>query len=133
MNAVNTPTPNAQRTALVVEDDAFSQAIAQRALRNLGFAECYVASDGQEGLRVLAGMARSPDLILCDIYMPNKDGIEFLAEVAKRRYPGKVVLVSGGDGAMLAIAQQLATYGGLNVVAKITKPLDSDQLADAIG
>jgi YesN/AraC family two-component response regulator len=65
--------------------------------------------------------------------MPNKDGFEFLTELAKRRYAGKVVLISGGDSFMLDVAEQLATADGLQVSAKITKPLDQHQLAEALG
>jgi CheY-like chemotaxis protein len=124
---------NPLKTALVVDDDPFSLAIAQRALKKLGFAECVVAEDGAEGLRFLAQMACAPDLILCDIFMPNKDGIEFLDALAKLRYQGQVVLVSGGRTAMLEMAGLLARTGGLNVTAKITKPLDQEQLAQALG
>lgn len=133
MNAAPTPTANAYATALVVDDDAFSRAIAERGLRKLGFTACHVAADGQEGLRILEKLECAPDLILCDIFMPNKDGIELLAELAKRRYPGKVVLISGGQGLMLGVAHQLATSGGLHVAAKLAKPLDLDLLADALG
>jgi CheY-like chemotaxis protein len=133
MNAAKSPITKAHSTAMVVDDDAFSLAVAQRALRNLGFTECCLATDGQEGLRILAGLDRAPDLILCDIFMPNKDGFEFLTELAKRRYAGKVVLISGGDSFMLDVAEQLATADGLQVSAKITKPLDQHQLAEALG
>ena len=120
-------------TALIVDDDAFSQALAQRILSNLGFAECVVAQDGEDGLRCLSHMADLPTVILCDIFMPNKDGIEFLDELGKRGFPGQVVLVSGGDPVMLEVAEKLGSYGGLHVVATLTKPLDREQLAQALG
>jgi CheY-like chemotaxis protein len=124
---------NPLKTALVVDDDAFSVAIAQRVLNKLGFAECVVAEDGADGLRFFAQMARAPDLILCDIFMPNIDGIEFLDALAKLHYKGQVVLISGGRAAMLEMAGLLAHTGGLNVTAKISKPLDQEQLAQALG
>ena len=124
---------NPLKTALVVDDDPFSLAIAQRALNKLGFAECVVAEDGDEGLRILAQMAPAPDLILCDIFMPNKDGIEFLDALAQSKFQGQVVLVSGGDPTMLEVAEKLGTHGGLNVTATLIKPLDREQLAHALG
>ena len=120
-------------TALIVDDDAFSQALAQRILSNLGFAECVVAQDGEEGLHILSHMAQAPDLILCDIFMPNKDGIEFLDALAQSKFQGQVVLVSGGDPTMLEVAEKLGTHGGLNVTATLIKPLDREQLAHALG
>jgi CheY-like chemotaxis protein len=130
MKSQSVKTPS---SALVVDDDPFSVAIAQRVLRKLGFDECAVAHDGVEGLHVLSQMERAPDLILCDIFMPNKDGIEFLEALAKQRYQGQVVVVSGGQRLMLDIAERLSINGGLNVAAKMTKPLDFQQLSLALG
>jgi CheY-like chemotaxis protein len=133
MKSMPTLLANPLTTALVVDDDTFSRAIALKVLASLGFTECAVAQDGVEGLRSLSHMACEPQLILCDIFMPNKDGIEFLDALAKRGFLGQVVLVSGGDPVMLEVAEKLASYGGLNVTATIAKPLDRDQLAQAIG
>jgi CheY-like chemotaxis protein len=133
MKSVTNPLVNPLTVALVVDDDAFSRAIAQRVLHSLGFTDCAVAQDGVEGLRILSQMARMPELILCDIFMPNKDGIEFLDALARRGFQGQVVLISGGDPVMLDVAERLASYGGLNVSATITKPLDLEQLASALG
>ncbi len=133
MHVSNTPVALAFSTALVVDDDPFSQAVAQRGLGKLGIEACEVASDGAQGLRVLAGMQPPPDLIICDIFMPNKDGIEFLDALAKLRYQGLVVLTSGGQALMLEIAERLAVFGGLKVVGKLVKPLDHRLLAQALG
>ena len=124
---------NRLTTALVVDDDAFSRAIAQRVLNSLGVTGCAVAQDGEEGLHILSHMAQAPDLILCDIFMPNKDGIEFLDALAQSKFQGQVVLVSGGDPTMLEVAEKLGTHGGLNVTATLIKPLDREQLAHALG
>jgi CheY-like chemotaxis protein len=133
MNSLNTPVAPSLFTALVVDDDTFSQAVAQRALHKLGIDACEMACDGAEGLRMLARNQPAPDLIICDIYMPNKDGIEFLDALAKLQYEGLVVLTSGGQQLMLEVAERLASFGGLNVTGKITKPLDHQQLAMALG
>lgn len=51
------------------------------ALRNAGY-HVEMATDGQEGLDKL--VARRPDLLICDIMMPNMDGVEMFRQVKER-------------------------------------------------
>ena len=120
-------------TALVVDDDAFSQTVAKRLLMKIGFKQCDAAPDGVEGMRLLAKMAHPPDLIICDIYMPNKDGIEIVQALEKLPYQGMLILMSGGDPLMMKLAGKLGEVAGLNVVAQISKPLTEEQLIKALG
>ena len=61
------------------------------------------AADGREGLR--AYERRPADLVLCDLFKPEKDGLETIRE-ARRRWPGtQVVALSAGafDGRLDAL------------------------------
>ncbi len=122
----------AQLTLLLVDDDDFSLNLAHLTLSRLGFAHVRIARDGREGLRALDAMQPPPDFLICDIFMPNQDGIELMGELAKRGYRGGVVLVSGGDGQMLSIAHQIAVESGLNVLGVISKPLQQDALQQVL-
>lgn len=62
-------------------------------------------------------------MLICDVYIPGVDGVEFLAELSKSGYQGAVMLVSGGDDNIMSIAPQLAEAGGLKVVGAHTKPV----------
>ena len=61
------------------------------------------------------------------VFVPEKDGIEFVGELAKRRYTGGVILVSGGDAQMLALARLIAVTSGLNVLGAFAKPLQQHE------
>ncbi|PZN99309.1 MAG: hypothetical protein DCF28_13185 [Alphaproteobacteria bacterium] len=86
---------------LVVDDDPTIRAIAQELLLSSGH-ELFEAADGDEALRVAAAVPI--DLIVLDMLMPNKDGIETIQAV-KRDHPDTRILAisSGGrmDGATL--------------------------------
>jgi len=129
---MTTEIQKAQPTLLLVDDDDFSLDLAQITLGKLGFTQVQTAHDGWEGLRVLDDMPQPPDFLICDIFMPNQDGIEFLAELAKRNYRGGIVLVSGGDSQMLSIACRIASVSGLNVLGALTKPLQQDELEQVL-
>lgn len=67
-------------TILLLEDDADVRMAIAGLLEDEGY-EVVAASNGLEGLRVLAGM-RVPCLILLDLWMPVMTGREFLAQLA---------------------------------------------------
>ena len=122
-----TTTEMAQPTFLLVDDDDYSLDLAHFTLGRLGFTQVQTARDGKEGLRAFDEMTQPPDCLICDIFMPNGDGIEFMAELAKRGYRGGIVLVSSSDRKILSIARQLAVANGLNVLGALTKPLQHDE------
>lgn len=80
------------------------------------------ASTGVEGLRLAS--SQPFDVIVTDLIMPEKDGIETLIELKSARPDAKVVVVSGSgsalDGALMAVAREL---GASDV---LPKPVDID-------
>ena len=119
------------KSILVVEDDEFNQEILRRKLGLLGFTDIHVANNGRTGVRVLEKLPRPPDFLICDIFMPDMDGIEFVAELVKRNYKGGLILMTGVDLAMLEVAQEIASLKGLNVLGGFKKPLDQEKLRQA--
>lgn len=70
---------------LVVEDDEFIQDLIARYLSSLGV-EIHFASDGIEGVRKYEELMESgkrPDIVIMDIGLPFKDGIEVTREIMK--------------------------------------------------
>lgn len=65
---------------LVVDDNRINQKITQKLLENKGFS-CSLASDGIEAVKMVS--AHAYDLILMDIHMPRKDGIEATRDIRK--------------------------------------------------
>lgn len=129
---MTTVVPEMHPTVLVIDDDETSQDLACLTLERLGFTRVVVACDGLAGIRSLDGMPQPPDFVICDIYMPEQDGIEFLGELAKRAYTGGVILVSSADAPMLDIVREIALGSGLNLLGTLAKPLQQDKLHKAL-
>jgi CheY-like chemotaxis protein len=119
-------------TALVVDDDPFSQQLLSEMLAQDGLFLVDCATDGQHALRVLAEMTAPPDLLICDVYMPNMDGIEFLHELGRQGYAGDIVLLTGVNEQVLGAARAIAVARGLQVKGAFTKPVAYAQLMRAI-
>ena len=62
---------------LIVDDERGLRKSLSLILGEAGY-EVRVAEDGVEGLEM--ALAEEPQLILCDVRMPKKDGIQFLKE-----------------------------------------------------
>jgi CheY-like chemotaxis protein len=64
--------------------------------------------------------------------MPDMDGIEFIDALTSQGYSGDVILVSGQDIAMMAIAREMAISQGLQLLGAFTKPVSQAVLAQAL-
>jgi len=80
--------------ALVIDDEAGIRRFARLLLDEAGF-EVELAADGDEGLEKLRSEAGFPDLIVLDLTMPRKGGIEVLGEIRRQNVEVPVVLMSG--------------------------------------
>jgi DNA-binding response OmpR family regulator len=74
-----------------------------------------VAVDGQAGLARF--MARPADLVVTDLIMPNREGIETIVALKKARPETKIVAISGGyrigPGDFLTLARHVGADGVL--------------------
>lgn len=78
---------------LLIDDDTAVRETIGRSLSYAGY-DLEFAKDGAEGLRLLK--ANKPDLVICDILMPEKEGIETIIEITKFDADIAIVAISGG-------------------------------------
>jgi CheY-like chemotaxis protein len=81
-------------TILVIDDDEMVRGTVKAMLESRGY-EVAVAVDGEDGIRQL--QERPFDLVLCDIFMPNKDGIGTLRELRQGNSDLPVIIMTGGS------------------------------------
>jgi CheY-like chemotaxis protein len=115
--------PSATAKVLVVDDDHVVRDVVRAMLEKRGIAVS-TAADGEAALTSLE--AQTVDVVLIDILMPRKEGLETIIEL-KRRYPEIVVLAMSASGArkghdFLTIAAKFGADGILH------KPFTPDQL-----
>ncbi len=115
---------------LLLDDDTFMLALLADMLDDLGYEDVTGASSARKALAVLEQQA--PDLLICDLGMPDMDGIEFLRLLAESGYDGTVVLLSGMDAGVLKAAERLAMAQGLTILGACKKPVASAELGDLV-
>ena len=109
---------------LLVEDDAQLGAAIQRALERLS----YTVSWLRDGRSALAAMRdRTADLVLLDLGLPGRDGIEVLIEARRAKVETPVLVMTARDGLN-------ARVDGLDAGADdyLIKPFHVEELAARI-
>ncbi len=119
-------------SVLVVDDDGGTRELLAEMLGLLGFKELHTAEDGRMALKVLSDLQHPPKFLICDIYMPEMDGFEFLDQLVAQRYCGGIVMMTGVDPEMLRVARNLALARGLHVLGTFTKPVSLDELSSIL-
>jgi CheY-like chemotaxis protein len=115
---------------LVLDDDSFMLEMLKDMLHTIGVREVYTEATTRHALATLA--EQGPDLLICDLALPDMDGIEFLQAAAERGFRGNVILLSGMDSGVRDAAGELARVLGLRVAGIFRKPIGLDQLRKAV-
>jgi len=118
---------------LLVDDDEQFRSMLSESLSRAGY-EVTEARDGNEGIQLYRD--RPFDLIITDLIMPEKEGLETIQEF-RRNYPEiKIIAISGGSrhgpvdylkiakafGARHALAKPFTRQEILEVVAQVLEP-----------
>lgn len=119
-------------TVIIVDDDPIARQVLRAMLHAAGTAACAVleAEGARAALQILERHPRA--FVLCDLAMPDMDGVEFVRALAHRAPSATLFFVSAADPKVLAIAVSLARGAGLRVVGASTKPLAPERLRDAL-
>ena len=125
------PGANGDLSVLVVEDHDFQRRTAVRLLHGLGVSKVAEAADGSAALQLLAHSAQ-PDVIICDIDMPEMDGVEFISRVAQQGLASAVVVASGLDSKVLAAVTSIGEAHGLQLLGAVEKPLTARRLGELL-
>ena len=112
---------------IIVDDDPTVRAIAVEFLRD-GDHAIVEAADGHEALRIL--QAAPIDLMVLDMLMPRKDGLETLME-ARQLHPDVRILAISSGGSMDA-NYLLAVARTLGADAVLSKPLTAARFRQAV-
>jgi len=112
---------------LVIDDDRAVRLTIQMFLERAGH-EVICASDGEQGLRAFA--SDSPQLIITDIIMPNKEGTEMIMQIRAQDATIPIIAMSGGGRLGNADFLKMAARFGANEV--LAKPFERQNLTAAV-
>ena len=118
--------PTAGRV-LVIEDDPQMRRVLKQIIEDKGH-DVVVASNGKEGIKRYR--ANPFDLVVTDIIMPEKEGLETIIEL-KRDFPDvKIIAISGGGKIDAETYLNMAKDFG--VAYTFAKPVEREELLNAV-
>jgi len=112
---------------LIIDDNNQFRAMLREMLERTGY-EVVEASDGKEGIKLYR--ENPTDLIITDLIMPEKEGIETIMEL-RRDFPDvKIIAISGGG--RLDPGQYLIMAKSLGARYTFAKPVEREELLQAV-
>ena len=108
---------------LVIDDEPHILLMVKKMLERAGY-EVDLASNGSEGLRLFSKL--SPGLVITDIIMPEKEGLETIMEMKRISSELKIIAMSGGGKISADNYLETAKIFGSSLL--IEKPLSQKQL-----
>jgi CheY-like chemotaxis protein len=111
---------------LVIDDDAVVCRILKRTLESAGF-EVLTAANGNAGLELYR--RSRPEVVVTDVIMPEKDGIETLAEIRRENPDAKVIAISGSNDTGLDFLRVMRQLGA---DCALEKPVSAHALLAAV-
>ena len=115
------------RSILVVDDDALLRQLIRRTLEDASYS-VVEADDGKTGGRAMA--LQHFDLVITDLLMPEKDGLELIEEL-RLKYP-RVRIVATSGGGRVAREEYMRMAKGLGAHVLLPKPFNPVQLLTAV-
>jgi CheY-like chemotaxis protein len=112
---------------LVIDDDAGIRRMLRLCLESMGYAVSE-AGDGKEGMELFE--KQPADLVITDLVMPGKEGIETIRALRKAHPHLKIIAMSGGSVAKTSDNLKMAKSLGAN--AAFSKPFSVADLAKVI-
>ncbi|HKO19562.1 MAG TPA: response regulator [Acidobacteriaceae bacterium] len=112
---------------LIIEDDVDVLETVARVLGGEGYSTVG-ALNGNQG--IAAVQAQHPTLVITDLFMPDKEGIETILELRQLRPDLKIIAISGGGS--LRNMEVLEMAGKLGASAILAKPFEPEELLDTV-
>lgn len=120
----------AKTKLLVVEDHSFQRKALICMLKRLDISDVHEACDGEKAIDLV--QQRKFDLIICDLRMPNMDGLAMLRNFAEINFKGCIIISSALAPDLLASVEKMGKALGLSILGSIGKPPKLDSLAQFI-
>ncbi|MFQ5736649.1 MAG: ANTAR domain-containing response regulator [Thermodesulfobacteriota bacterium] len=112
------------KNVAIVDDDSSARFVLKGFVEEAGFSVVAEGSNGAEAVEICR--TKAPDLVIMDVKMPVKDGIEAAGEIS-RACPVPVILLTARDD-----EETVRRAAGAGVMAYLVKPVRREELAPAM-
>ncbi|UPR34879.1 EAL domain-containing response regulator [Vibrio cyclitrophicus] len=111
---------------LILDDHPIHLKLLENSLRKLGVTGIYTHSNVDVAMETM--LSQSIELVICDLSMPGKDGIDMLVELHQMGYNGNVAIVSAMDVPVLSTVKSMCASFSFEIIGQISKPFKEGEL-----
>ncbi len=113
---------------LIVDDQQHVREWVRNVLGRMGVVHIADAENGRQALQSVTEPGESFDIIICDLNMPDVDGIEMIRAFASMQLRSAVIIASIESERVIDAAGILADEQGLRLLGTIAKPITPEKL-----
>ncbi len=115
-------------SVLIIEDSKAQRLFMLELCRQMGITEIAEADNGRSALAVMDSRHEPFDLLICDLEMPDIDGIELINLLSARHIRSGLIIASGLERSLLSAVELMASTEGLYVLGALQKPVAEAEL-----
>lgn len=119
-------------SALIVEDGVVDRQYLYHLCIQLGVSRIEQAENGRQALDILNQHQIDFDVLICDLEMPELDGIELIHRLPRDKQNIGLIIISGKEQMLINAVKHLAIASGLQVLGALQKPIQPKNLAAAL-
>jgi EAL domain-containing protein (putative c-di-GMP-specific phosphodiesterase class I)/AmiR/NasT family two-component response regulator len=113
---------------LIIDDQSHVRNWVRTVLKNAGVTDVTEAANGGEAMAAVTQPGAWFDLVLCDLRMPERDGIETIRAFAALGLESAFAIMSVEEERVIETAGMLAEVQGLRMLGTVAKPLTAEKL-----
>jgi len=126
---MNAPTPDRNKIAYVIDDEAGAATVVCKLLAAIGFKAEGFSAPAQFLVRA---KTHPPDIAVVDLALGQSDAVEIIRQLEIIGFRGAVALISGRDQIMLDEIRRIGLQHGLAMLPSLRKPFRLDDLKKAL-
>lgn len=115
---------------VLLDDHLIQLKLLKRSLLALGAETVSCFDNVDEALAFVE--IHSVDLIICDLSMPDKDGIDMLLMLNQLGFKGEVAIISAMDLPIIATVKSMCDGFSFDLIAEISKPFKAEVLQELV-
>ncbi len=111
-------------SVLIVEDSRAQRELVAALCREIGVGEVVCAENGRVALNIIDSREHEFDVLVCDLEMPDMDGVELISRLSQGPHNSALIIVSGRELSLISAVELMAKSQGLWVLGALQKPME---------